>query len=97
MKLDQLATRLHAKSRNEVIRNAIKEYTEQMLDTRIIEVREVTVEEAAKLIDNYLSDNPGKHYVSELAEELGIELGTAFRAAQKLMDSGAVKKRRVTK
>ncbi len=94
-KLDLLVKRLHAKSRNELIRDAIRQYTEQMMNTKIVEVRDMSVEEAAKLMDDYISRHPGKHYVSDLSEELGIELGTAFRASQKLIDSGAAKKRKV--
>jgi metal-responsive CopG/Arc/MetJ family transcriptional regulator len=50
-KLDQLARLLHAKSRNEVIRNAIEEYTDKMMNTKIVEMREISVDEAVKLID----------------------------------------------
>jgi DNA-binding IclR family transcriptional regulator len=60
--------------------------------TKIIEIRDLTVDEAARLIDDYISRNAGKHYVSELSEKLGIELGTAFKAAQKLIESGEAKK-----
>lgn len=92
-KLNQLATRLHAKSRNEVIREAIEEYTAKMMNTKIIEVREISVDEAVKLIDKYISKHPGKHYVSEISEALGIELSTAFKATQKLIESGSVSRR----
>jgi len=95
-KLDLLVRKLHARSRNEIIRDAIDQYISQMMETKIIEVRDVSVDEAARLIDDYISKNSGKHYVSELSEELGIELGTAFKAAQKLIDAGEVKKRRTS-
>ncbi len=94
-KLDLLVKRLHAKSRNELIREAIHQFTELMMSTKIVEVRNVSVEEAAKLMDDYISRHPGKHYVSDLSEEFGIELGTAFEASQKLIDSRATKKRKV--
>lgn len=65
-----------------------------MMNTNIVELREVSVDEAAKLIDEFISKNPGKHYVSELSEELGIELATAFKATQKLIGSGKVRRRK---
>lgn len=50
--------------------------------------RVVSLEEATKLIDRFLSKNPGTHYVSELVERLGLEPRVAFAAAQKLIDGG---------
>jgi metal-responsive CopG/Arc/MetJ family transcriptional regulator len=50
-KLDQLARLIRAKSRNEVIMNAIEEYTDKMMNTKIVEMREISVDEAVKLID----------------------------------------------
>lgn len=66
-----------------------------MMNAKIIEVRDLSIDEAVKMIDDYISKHPGKHYVSELAEELGIELSTAFKASQKLIDSGEARKRKV--
>jgi Mn-dependent DtxR family transcriptional regulator len=63
------------------------------MDTKIVEMRNVTLEEAIKLIDKYVSKNPGKHYVSEISEALGIELDIAFKATQKLIETGQVNKR----
>lgn len=94
-KIDHLVKRLHARSRNEIIRDAIEKYLAQMMNAKIIEVRDLSIDEAVKMIDDYISKHPGKHYVSELAEELGIELSTAFKASQKLIDSGEARKRKV--
>jgi len=49
------------------------------LEGKMIGVRDVSVKEAPRMIDQHLSKNPGAHYVSELAEEL--ELDVAFKAA----------------
>lgn len=91
--LDYLVRRLHARSRNEIIRDAIEQYTAQMMKTKIIEQRELSTDEAVKLIDKYISENPGRHYVSEISEALGIELDTAFKATQKLLESGQARRR----
>jgi DNA-binding MarR family transcriptional regulator len=72
-----------------------KKHLAEMMCSKIIEVRDVSIDEAVKLIDYYISKHPGKHYVSELAEELGIELSVAFKASQKLIDSGEAEKREI--
>ena len=66
----------------------------QMKKTKVVEMREVSVDGAVKLIDEYISKNPGKHYVSEISEALSIELDTAFEATQKLIESGEARKRK---
>jgi hypothetical protein len=60
------------------------------MNAKIIEVKDFSVDEAIKKMDEFLSKNPGSHYVSENAEALGLELKVAFKAAQKLMDEGIV-------
>ena len=92
-KLDRAVSNLHYSSRNAFIREAIEQHISDRLESKIIEVREVPVDEAARMIDRYLTKNPGAHYVSELAEELGLELGVAFKAARALEERGAVRAR----
>jgi Arc/MetJ-type ribon-helix-helix transcriptional regulator len=91
VKLDRAVSNLHYSSRNAFIREAIEQHINDRLESRIIEVRDVPVGEAVRMIDRYLAKNPGAHYVSELAEELGLELGLAFKAAKALEESGAVR------
>jgi hypothetical protein len=47
-------------------------------------------EEAAKKIDAYLSSKPDRHFVSEIAVKLGIELKTAMEASGLLLERGTV-------
>jgi len=84
-KIDKAVKKLGYRSRSEFIRKAVKHYLENVLTQKIIELREVSVEEAVKLIDNYLTNNPGVHYVSEIAEQLGIDIETAFKAVEKML------------
>jgi len=92
-KLDSAVSKLHYASRSAFVREAIEQHVKERLEGKMIEVREVSVEEAAAIIDGYLSRNPGAHYVSELAEELGLELGVAFKAAKALEAQGMAKAR----
>ena len=90
-KLDKAVRLLRYRSRNEFIREAIEEHVEAALRSKVVEVKDFSIEQAGRMIDAYLSKHPGTHYVSEIAEELGLELGTAFRAAQKLLKEGSAR------
>jgi metal-responsive CopG/Arc/MetJ family transcriptional regulator len=92
-KLETAVSKLHYASKNEFVREAIDQYVNERLKGKMIEVRDVSVKEAAKMIDRHLSKNPGAHYVSEMAEELGLELDVAFKAAAMLRARGSVKVR----
>lgn len=75
-------------SRSAFIRQAVLGKLEDLEMVGVTEVRDATMEEATKLINRYLSKNPGTHYVSEFVERLGLEPRIAFAAAQKLIDEG---------
>jgi Arc/MetJ-type ribon-helix-helix transcriptional regulator len=90
-KLDKAVSMLRYRSRNEFIREAIEEHVEAALHSKVVEVKDVSIEQAGRMIDGYLSKHPGTHYVSEIAEELGLELSTAFRAAQELLKEGSAR------
>jgi len=92
-KLEMAVSKLHYASRNEFVREAIEQHVNDRLEGKMIEVRDVSTKEAARMIDQHLSKNPGAHYVSELAEELGLELDVAFKAAATLRAKGMVKVR----
>ncbi len=75
-------------SRSAFIRQAVLGKLEELETVGVAEVRDVTPEQATKLIQRYLAKNPGTHYVSELIERLGLEPRIAFAAAQRLIDEG---------
>lgn len=93
-KLDRAVRLLRYRSRNEFIREAISRHVEEKASAKIIAVRDVPVQEAVRMIDAYLSKKPGAHFVSEIAEELGIELDAAFKAAERLLERGSAVVRR---
>ncbi|MGH9922085.1 MAG: hypothetical protein ACRD38_04985 [Nitrososphaerales archaeon] len=61
----------------------------------VVSVRNVSIREANKMIMAYLKKHPGSHFASEIADQLGIDYGLAFKAVNKLLDSGKIKKSRV--
>ena len=86
--MDRAASRLGASSRSSFIREAVLERVAAIEASRVVEIRDVSAKEAMRLIDEHLKKHPGVHYTSDLADELGIELGVAFAAAEKLIEKG---------
>lgn len=58
----------------------------------VVSVKDVSLQEAKRMILSYLKKNPGSHFASEMADELGIEYGIAFKAVNQLLESGKMKK-----
>jgi len=88
-KIEKLRARLGYRSRNDVIREAIRRFIEDMEETKIVYVREMTFEQAKKEIAEYLRHH-GSAYVSDMAEDLGIDTELAFKAAEELEKEGVV-------
>lgn len=69
-------------------RAAIKE---KLAEMEIISVRE-NPRDVSRAIEAFLAKNPGPHFVSEIAEKLGIELGAAFEAVTGMLDKGRIRR-----
>jgi len=88
-KIERIRARLGYRSRNDVIREAIKRFIEDIEETKAIYLREMTLEQAKKEIIEYLKQH-GSIYVSEMAEELRIDIELAFKAVEELEKEGVV-------
>lgn len=88
-KIEKLRARLGYRSRNDVIREAIKRFIEDIEETKVVYLREITLEQAKKEIVEHLRRH-GSAYVSEIAEDLGIEIELAFKAVKELGKEGVV-------
>lgn len=88
-KIEELRARLGYRSRNAVIREAIRRFIEEMKEAKVLYVRDVTLEQAEKEIVEYLKRH-GSAYVSEMAESLGINVELAFKAVGELEKEGIV-------
>jgi len=82
-KIEELRAKLGYRSRNDIIREAIRRFIEEMKETKVIYVEDVTLEQAKQEIVEYLRQH-GSAYVSDIAEDLGIEIGLAFKAVEEL-------------
>lgn len=80
-------------SRSAFIRAAVLGKVEEVKAMRVVEMLDVPVDRASKMIDEYLRKKPGVHYVSELIEKLGLEPRIAFDAVKKLMQDGRARVR----
>lgn len=80
-------------SRSAFIRGAVLSKLEEIKQVRVVEMRDISVDEASEMIDKYLLKKPGVHYVSEVIEELGLEPRIAFEAVKKLMQDGGARVR----
>lgn len=87
-RMERAGTLLGLTSRSAFMREAILEKLHEVETMGIIELRDVTVDEAVKLIDRHMRKNPGTHYPSDFMEKLGIEPRIAMEAIQKLIDEG---------
>jgi len=88
-KIEELRARLGYRSRNDVIREALKRFIEDIEETRVLSMREMTLEQAQEKIVGYLRRH-NSAYVSEMAENLGIEIELAFEAVRELEKGGVV-------
>jgi len=60
----------------------------------IVSVRDVSVQEAKRTVLAYLKKNPGSHFASEIADQLGMDYAVAFKVVNELLDSGKIKRSR---
>ncbi len=87
-RIERARTLIGSPSRSAFIRDSVLDKLDELEGTGILQIREVEENEAVKLVDEYLQEHPGIHYVSELIEELGLEPGIAFAAVRKIVDGG---------
>jgi DNA-binding MarR family transcriptional regulator len=58
----------------------------------VVSVKNVTAQEAERMIENYLTEHPGPSFASEIADALGLEYDITFETIRKLLEEGRIKK-----
>ena len=81
--IEKLRATLGYRSRNDVIREAIRRFIEEMEEAKVLYVKDMTLEKAKMEIIKYLKRHSSA-YVSEMAESLGIDIELAFEAVSDL-------------
>jgi Arc/MetJ-type ribon-helix-helix transcriptional regulator len=72
------------RSLSELVSEAIEERLEVIRSASMVSTRTVQTEEAKRMITDYLKDNPGAHYPSDIAYSLGLDLDVVFEITQSL-------------
>lgn len=72
-------------------RKAIEDELEKLGETEIISIRETSVQQAKKIIEEYLNQHQGLVYPSDIADHYGLELEPVFEAIKQLKAEGKVK------
>jgi metal-responsive CopG/Arc/MetJ family transcriptional regulator len=80
--LDTIVERLHS-SKSEAIREAIRNYADQLRGTEIVKIREVSRSQARKEILEYLQKND-RAWSSEIADSLRIDLSLVNSVLEEL-------------
>lgn len=70
-------------------RDAIRDKLRQ---SEVISLRNASLKEAETMVTQYLSKSSGSHYVSEIAEKLGLEYSTVFKAVSTLLSRGKIRR-----
>jgi len=79
------------RSSADFLREAVREKLRSM---EVVSVQNVELENAERMIEKYLEKNPGPSFASEIADALGLDYGVTFRAVNKLLEEGRIKKAR---
>ena len=88
-RLDEARARLGYRSRSEIIRESIKRFLDEVGEVKVVRVRNMTLKQAKREILDYLKQH-NSAYVSDIANECGIDIDLAFRAARSLEEGGLV-------
>lgn len=72
-------------------RKAIEDKLEKLGETEMISMKETSVQEAKKMIAEYLNQHQGLVYPSDIADHYGLELEPVFEAIKQLKAEGKVK------
>jgi len=89
-KIDRLVKRLGLRSRSEFIREAIDHYINEVGGMKVIEIREVSVDQAKKEIVEYL-EQKSEADTFEIANDLRLTLDLTTKALKDLWEGGRIK------
>ena len=88
-RVDNARAKLGCRSRNEVIRESVRHFLEEIEEMKVIRIRNVSLKQAKKEILAYLK-KCNSAYVSDIADTLGIDIRLAFKAVEELQREGEV-------
>ena len=88
-RIDGVRAKLGYRSRNEVVRESINHFLEEIEEMKVIRIRDISLKQAKKEILAYLKQH-NSAYVGDIADTLGIDVRLAFKAVEELQREGEV-------
>lgn len=88
-RVDKMRAKLGYRSRNEVIRESVRHFLEEIEEMKVIRIRNISLKQAKKEILAYLKQR-NSAYVGDIADTLGIDVQLAFKAVEELQREGEV-------
>jgi Arc/MetJ-type ribon-helix-helix transcriptional regulator len=79
-----------ARSVAQLVREAVAEYIEKLKAGKLLNLRDVPIEQARREVENYLRSHPGMVWPDEMAEELGIDYRIVLSVVRDLLKEGKV-------
>lgn len=72
-------------------REAIRD---KLREAEPVTIRDMSMKDIERLIDNYLAKHLGTHFASEIAEELGLDFRSTLEAVKRMIEAGRIRKAR---
>jgi len=71
------------------LREAVRDKLGSM---EVVSVKKTEAHDAERMIKDYLKEHPGPNFASEIADALGLDFDVTFKAINKLLEEGHIKK-----
>lgn len=79
-----------ARSVAQLVREAVDEYIDKLDAGKLLNLRDVPLEQARREVEGYLKSHSGVVWPDEMAEELGIDYRIVLGVVQELLKEGRV-------
>jgi len=89
-RIERLVRAGAARSVAEFVRLAVSDYSSKTGAARLLNLREIPVSEARRLVERYLENHPGVVWPDEMAEELGIDYRIILAVVKELLKEDKV-------
>jgi len=67
---------------------------DKLREAEPVSVRDLSGRYAERLIESYLTKHPGRHFASEIAEALGLDLRSTLEAVKRMIEKGRIRRSR---
>jgi len=75
----------------QLVREAVAEYVDKLGAGKLLNLRDIPLEQARRMVEEYLRNHPGVVWPDEMAEDLGIDYRIVLSVVRDLLKEGRVK------